>query len=162
MFRRPDHDKFGDAEHACRLHGIEADGEAGAGIPDQLRRRVKESRKPDGERREIGRYDISEARHGSVRRRLSQAEWRSRRYGRGLLAGREAVVDMPPVIGTSLNRVDGAQNVNARYHGAEVVRRPKNISANSHHVGGDRKQGSCRRDGQRKISYAGTAIVHHK
>jgi hypothetical protein len=82
-FRRPDHDKVGDVEHACRLHGIEADGDAGAGVPDQPRRRVKENRKPDGEHREIGRYDISEARHGSVRRRLSQAAWRSRRYGRG-------------------------------------------------------------------------------
>ena len=87
-----------------------------------------------------------------------------------LLTSREAVVDMPPMIGTGLNRVDarrfdgvdrlqhaldfrpagkaqqdlatranegnggvsftrsnGPQNADARYHGAEVVRRPTDI-----------------------------------
>jgi hypothetical protein len=46
--RRPDDDQLGGVEHAGRAHGIEPDGDAGAGVPDPRRRRVKESRKSEG------------------------------------------------------------------------------------------------------------------
>jgi hypothetical protein len=51
-FRRPDDDKLADMEHACRPHSVKADRHAGDGVPEQLRRSVNESRKPDGRRRE--------------------------------------------------------------------------------------------------------------
>ena len=46
---RHDRDKIGDSKIVGRLHGVEADRCAGAGVPDQRLRRVNESRRAERE-----------------------------------------------------------------------------------------------------------------
>ncbi len=72
-WRRRHRNKIGDVEIVGRLHGVEADRRAGAGVPDQVYRRIDECRRADRDRRQRCCEQRGDAGHEPTSRRLSQA-----------------------------------------------------------------------------------------
>src|SRR3546814_7794795 len=74
---RHDRDKIGDSKIVGRLHGVEADRRAGAGVPDQRLRRVNESRRTERDGGDGRGQHGCDTGHGLTSRRLSHAWWSS-------------------------------------------------------------------------------------